>query len=394
MLNFKPITRTVWILSLVSMFADVASEMLYPVIPVYLRGIGFSVFLIGLLEGVAEATAGLSKGYFGNWSDQLGKRMPFVRMGYFLSALSKPLMVAFTIPAWVFFSRTTDRIGKGLRTASRDALLSDEATPATKGAVFSFHRGLDTFGAVIGPLLALGFLYLFPGKITLLFLIAFIPGMIAVGLTFWIKEKSAHPIKTKSLPNIMAFLKYWKTASPDYRKLLIPLLIFALFNSSDMLLLLKVKESSGSDQTAIMVYIFYNFIYALLSYPIGLLADRLNMKYVFVFGLLLYAITYFGMAGEWSDAGFYILFGIYGIYMASTEGISKAWISNMARNKDTGTAIGLYVSLQSIALMIASTIAGLVWSVFGAAAAFVMTGTISVFVLLFMMIFVNKPTKV
>ena len=133
------------------MFADIASEMLYPIIPVFLQDIGFSIFLIGLLEGIAEATAGISKGYFGNWSDNIGKRMPFIRWGYFLSALAKPMMVILKFPLWIFFARTTDRIGKGLRTAPRDALLSAEATQKTKGEVFSFHRGWDTLGAVFGP---------------------------------------------------------------------------------------------------------------------------------------------------------------------------------------------------------------------------------------------------
>ena len=156
---FKNITRVVWILSLVSMFADIASEMLYPIIPVYLQNIGFSIFLIGLLEGVAEATSGLSKGYFGNWSDRIGRRMPFVRMGYFLSAIAKPLMVIFKFPVWVFFARTIDRLGKGSRTAPRDAILSTESTLQTKGQVFSFHRGWDTLGAVFGPAFALLFLH-------------------------------------------------------------------------------------------------------------------------------------------------------------------------------------------------------------------------------------------
>src|SRR5690349_11677448 len=146
----KIINRTVLILSLVSLFADVASEMLYPVIPVYLKEIGFSVLLIGILEGVANFTAGLSKGYFGKWSDEKGLRLPFVKSGYFLSALSKPMMAFFVYPVWIFFVRTLDRLGKGLRTAPRDALLSAEATPQTKGRVFGFHRSMDTVGATIG----------------------------------------------------------------------------------------------------------------------------------------------------------------------------------------------------------------------------------------------------
>ncbi|HXU26934.1 MAG TPA: MFS transporter, partial [Bacteroidia bacterium] len=151
----KIITRNILIISFVSLFTDVASEMLYPVMPIYLKTIGFSILLIGVLEGVAEATAGLSKGYFGNLSDNKGKRLPFVQIGYALSAISKPMMALFVYPLWVFGARSIDRLGKGVRTGARDALLSDEATPETKGTIFGFHRSMDTLGAVLGPLLAL-----------------------------------------------------------------------------------------------------------------------------------------------------------------------------------------------------------------------------------------------
>jgi sugar phosphate permease len=172
----KIINRTVLILSLVSMFADIASEMLYPVVPVYLKEIGFSVFLIGLLEGIAEFTAGLSKGYFGKRSDEKGLRLPFVKSGYFFSAVSKPMMAMFTWAIWIFLARTIDRLGKGLRTAARDALLSDNATPETKASVFGFHRGMDTLGAFIGPVIALSFLHFFPQQYKPLFYWAFLPG--------------------------------------------------------------------------------------------------------------------------------------------------------------------------------------------------------------------------
>ncbi len=388
----KNITKAVWILSFVSMFADIASEMLYPIIPVYLRNIGFSVLLIGILEGVAEATSGLSKGYFGNWSDNIGKRLPFIRWGYFLSAISKPLMVMINLPVWIFFVRTTDRIGKGIRTASRDALLSAEATPQTKGRVFGLHRGFDTLGAVFGPMIALLFLYFYPKDITKLFYLAFIPGIFAVLITFLVKEKTFISKQNKSSTDNFSFLKYWKKATPEYRKLLIPLIIFALFNSSDMLLLLKVKEATGSENTALMVYIFFNLIYALTSYSLGLLADRINMKIVFLFGLVLYSATYFFIANAETNFTFYVVFGIYGIYMAATEGISKAWFTNLVKKEETGTAIGLFVSLQSISFMIASALAGLIWSIYGGTTTFILTSIMSFLVFIFILLFVHKPT--
>lgn len=387
---FKNITRIVWILSLVSMFADIASEMLYPIIPVYLQSIGFSIFLIGVLEGLAEATAGLSKGYFGNWSDRLGKRLPFVRMGYFLSALAKPMMAILQFPIWIFFARTTDRLGKGFRTAPRDALLSAEATFKTKGQVFSFHRGWDTLGAVFGPALALLFLYLYPGRLRWLFYIAFVPGIISVGITYFIREKPLIAKKEKNSPGFFSFFNYWKVASPTYKKLIVGLIAFALFNSSDMLLLLRVNEATGSESSVIKVYIFYNLVYALAAFPLGLLADYIGIKKIFLFGLVLFSGIYFGMAEVGTNALFYVLFGIYGIYMAATEGISKAWVASLVKNEEVGTAMGLFVALQSIALMIASAFAGLLWTFYGASVTFLLTAIMSILVFLFMLFFVPK----
>lgn len=194
----KVITLTIWILSLVSLFTDIATEMLYPVMPIYLKSIGFSIVLIGVLEGFAEAMAGRSKGYFGKFSDSLGKRLPFVRYGYLLSAISKPIVAIFTFPFWIFLACTVDRLGKGHTYRSkgaRDALLSDEATAETKGTVFSFHRSMDTLGAVIGPLSALLFLFFYPAHYKALFYIAFIPGIIAIGFTFFLKDRN--PIQKK-----------------------------------------------------------------------------------------------------------------------------------------------------------------------------------------------------
>ena len=201
----KHISKSVWILSLISLFTDTASEMLYPIMPIYLKSIGFTVLLIGILEGFAEAIAGLSKGYFGKRSDNSGKRVPFVQLGYAFSAISKPMMAMFIYPLWIFFSRTIDRLGKGIRTGARDALLSDEATPQTKAKVFGFHRSMDTLGAVLGPALALLYLYYYPEDYKTLFFIAFVPGLLAIIASFYLKEKKQEikiKKKTSFLPRI------------------------------------------------------------------------------------------------------------------------------------------------------------------------------------------------
>jgi len=293
----KTITRTVWILSLISLFTDTASEMLYPIMPVFLESIGFSVVLIGILEGIAEATAGLCKGYFGKLSDNSGKRAPFIQLGYSLSAISKPMMILFIYPAWIFFARTIDRFGKGLRTGARDAMLSDEATPQTKGKVFGFHRSMDTLGAVLGPIVALVYLYFRPNDYKTLFLIAFLPGLAA--------------------------------------------------------------------------------------FPIGMIADKLSLKSVFTSGLVLFAVVYLGMALTANIYIYLALFFLYGLYAAATEGIAKAWISNITDPKDTATAIGTFSGFQSLAAMVASSLAGLLWFWFGVETAFIATAVVTVLVIIY-----------
>jgi MFS family permease len=389
----KIITRTVWILSFISLLTDVASEMLYPVMPVYLRSINFSIFLIGVLEGVAEATAGLSKGYFGKLSDNTGKRVPFVRLGYLLSAISKPLMAAFIYPAWIFFVRTIDRFGKGLRTGARDAMLSDEATTETKGRVFGFHRSMDTVGAVAGPSLALLFLLIYPGEYKWLFILAGIPGVLAIIFTLMLKDKTASKKSVVAKTSFFDFLKYFKSAPADYKKLVFGLLAFAVINSSDVFLLLKIKESGASDTITIGSYIFYNIIYAILAYPIGILADKIGLKRVFVIGLLIFSLAYFLMGTGNQDFVFVIAFVLYAIYAASTEGISKAWISNMVDKGDTATAIGTYTGFQSICALIASSLTGLIWLKFGGEPALLITSVFSALIMIYILISVKAPPR-
>ncbi len=387
----KYLTRTVWVLSWVSLLTDMASELLYPIMPIYLKTIGFSVVLIGILEGLAEATAGLSKGYFGKLSDTTGKRVPFVQMGYALSAISKPMMAIFTFPIWVFLARTIDRFGKGIRTGARDALLSDEATPQTKGKIFGFHRSMDTVGAVIGPLLALVFLHYQPGNYKTLFYLAFLPGIMAVFASYFLKEKNKVSVNHKKPVSIFSFLYYWKESPGAYKRLVAGLLVFTLFNSSDVFLLLKAKEAGLDDTAVIGIYIFYNLVYALFAFPIGMVADKIGLKAIFMTGLVLFSMVYFGMAINTDLYIFFILFFLYGIYAAATEGISKAWISNITDKKDTATAIGTFSGLQSICTLIASTLTGLIWFQFGATSAFRLTALITLVVLVYF-ISIPKPS--
>ncbi|MEP7110626.1 MAG: MFS transporter [Ferruginibacter sp.] len=391
------ISKTIWILAVVSLFTDTASEMLYPVMPVFLKHIGFSVILIGILEGAAEAVAGLSRSYFGKLSDISGKRLPFVRLGYALSAISKPMMAVYIFPFWIFLARTADRFGKGIRTGARDAMLSDESTGSTKGRVFGFHRGMDTLGAVMGPSIALVYLYFNPNDYTNLFLIAFIPGLLAILSTLLLKEKKKEGIlnndqqtdeinnkdSRKPINPLSVFQAYWKISPAPFKKLVTGLLAFSLFNSSDIFLLLRVKESGFNDTAVIGMYIFYNLVYAVVAYPIGIIADKIGLKKILISGLFLFAMVYIGFAFNQTYLIYYLLFALYAIYAAATESISKAWITNLVDKRETATAIGTYSGLQSFAALIASSLAGLLWFNFGAEITFLITAGVTLAVVIY-----------
>jgi MFS family permease len=396
----KAITRTIWILSLVSLFNDIASEMLLPIMPIYLKSIGFTVVIIGVLEGLAEAVSSLSKGYFGKISDKYGHRAAFVKWGYALSAISKPIMVLFVNPVWVFFSRTLERLGKGIRTAPRDAILADESANSDRGRVFGFHRSMDTVGAAIGPSIALLYLYFHHEQYKTLFYISFFPGIIVVLLTLGLKDKNKGEIKTKQeQKNRVGFFsqfKYWKESTPAYRALVSGLLFFALFNSADAFLILKMKESGINDTMVIIIYIFYNLVFALTAFPVGIIGDKVGLKAMMIIGLVIFGAVYFGMAFANSKVTYFILFFYYGLYYACTDGISKAWISKTCEKKDTATALGVFSGLQSICTFIASSLAGLIWYKFGSVYVFCIAGAVAFLVIVYLLfsklLITSKPS--
>ncbi|MCX6150763.1 MAG: MFS transporter [Ignavibacteriales bacterium] len=372
-MNSKKLSKQVIILGLVSLFTDIASEMLYPITPIFLTAVlGTSMAAVGLIEGIAEVTAGFLKGYFGKLSDKVGKRSIFVVFGYAISAIVKPLPGIFPYFSTVLVSRVSDRIGKGIRTAPRDALLASYSD-GNSGAVFGFHRGMDTLGAAIGPVLSLILLALYPGNFSLIFLVAFIPSFFAVAFTFTVKDKPTS-IKTKRSNHYSVF---WKEAPKQYRTLIILLTLFSLVNSSDVFLILKSRDISQSNTLAIVGYIFYNIVYAASSYPAGLISDKLGKRNVFVFGMLIFSLVYFGFGLSQNFVLMWVLFALYGIYAASTEGIAKAWVSDLIPDEQRGTAIGLLTMLSSFAVMIGSILTGFLWDKFGSAIPFYISSAVS-----------------
>ena len=370
------ISKQVFILGMVSLFTDIASEMLYPVTPIFLTAVlGSSMAVVGVIEGIAEVTAGLLKGYFGNLSDKVGKRSIFVVLGYGISALAKPLPGIFQNISVVLTSRVSDRVGKGIRTAPRDALLASYSD-GNSGAVFGFHRGMDTLGAAIGPIVALILLKFFPNNFQLIFIVAFFPSAIAVLFTLLVKDRP-NSIKPKNKKN---YVEFWKTAPKEYKKILLLITTFSLVNSSDVFLILKSKDVSNSSSLAILGYVFYNLIYAASSYPLGGLADKLGKQKVFSFGLIIFSAVYFGFALAPNIDFMWVLFALYGIYAASTEGVSKAWISDLIPNEQRGSAIGLLTMLSSFSIMFGSFLTGVLWDKFGSQIPFLISAIISLII--------------
>ncbi len=375
----KKIPKQVVILGLISLFTDMASEMLYPITPIFLASVlGASMISVGVIEGLAEITAGFLKGYFGFLSDKLGKRSIFVVGGYSISALSKPLPGIFPQIFIVLISRVTDRIGKGIRTAPRDALLAGYSNSNNTGAIFGFHRGMDTLGAVLGPLIALLLLRIYNYDYNLIFIIAFVPSIIAVTFTFFIKDKKVEIKKRKKLQ----YISFWEESPQTYKTLVILITIFSLVNSSDVFLILKSRNISHSDIIAILGYVFYNLIYAGSSYPAGLISDKIGKKKIYILGLIIFSAVYFGFASSDNFILTWILFAFYGIYAASTEGILKAWVSDLVAYEKVASAVGLITMLSSIAMFIGSILTGYLWDAFGSSVPFYLSSAVSLVVAL------------
>lgn len=381
------ITRAVLVLSMVSFFADISSEMLYPIMPAFLASIGFTALGIGLLEAGAKLVAGLGKSWFGSLSDHLDRRLPFIRLGYLLSALAKPLMGLFPFPAAVFGARNLDRVGKGMRGAARDAVLVSESKAEDRGKVFGFHRGMDTLGAAIGPVIALIYLYYRPEDYVGIFLIAFLPGICGVLATFFLlpeQERQPKPGKARPFKGIFEF---WKDSSPEYRKILSGGLVFALLNSTDMLLLLRASELGLTPGEVIGAYIMYNLVYAALSLPFGKWGDRFGFRNVYLVSVLVFALSYLGMGladEKWMVWGIFVL---YGAFTSANDGSMKSWLSLHIHKDRKATGLGLFGFLDTVFLAAASALAGLVWKLSSGEIVFLGVG-IAGLVVFFLLLFI------
>ena len=367
--NHGKLPNNVRFLGLVSFFNDTASEMLYPVMPVFLTQVlGAPIYVVGIIEGVAEASASIFKTVFGYWSDKMGRRKPFIFGGYLASAISKIIIaLSYSWPV-VLLGRFTDRFGKGLRTGARDAMLLDAADSSNRGYIFGFHRSMDTAGAVFGPLIAIGILNLFPNNLRLILYIASIPAFLA--LVFFIFLKEVKTTKEK-LTRPMSLSLSYRTLPTELKVFILGLAVFSLGNSSDAFLILRSKDLGLTLTLVISAYVLYNLVYALTSIPAGKIADKLGAKKVFILGILIFTLVYLGFAINGSLPMVWILFAVYGFYMALTDGVSKSIIGSYVSSEIAGTAYGVTNTITSLCTLIASVIAGFLWSAISPQATFI-----------------------
>ncbi|MDO8658033.1 MAG: MFS transporter [Candidatus Levybacteria bacterium] len=367
MLGFSKIPKNVFILGLVSLFNDIASEMIYPIVPIFLTSVlGAPVSVVGFIEGVAEATASVMKFISGYISDRVQKRKIFVISGYGLGSVSKLLTGLAVSWHFVLFARFIDRLGKGIRTSARDSILLQNATSQNKGYIFGFHRAMDSLGAVVGPLLALILLYLLKGNIRIVFFLAFIPSLIGVFLLIlFVKEKKQEISKSSVKINFS-----WKNINSNLKLFFVISIIFALGNSSDAFLILRAKDLGLATTLVVLTYVLYNISQTVFSTPAGQLADKIGARKVFALGLLIFSIVYF-MFGIISNPNWiWVIFPVYGLYIAFTDGVSKAYISEFITEKESGSYFGMYQTGIAIAGFFASFTGGILWSQINPSATF------------------------
>jgi MFS family permease len=338
----------------VSFFQDAASEMLYPVLPLFLTGVlGAPVSVVGLIEGIAEGTANVMKAVSGRLADVRRKR-PLIAYGYGLSSVSK-LVIGFAT-AWplVLVARFADRAGKGIRNSPRDALIAADTPHAERGRAFGFHRAADTAGAVVGPLTGLALYELLDHRLRPLFFVAFIPAVVSVALIGLVRERSITSKRDGEIVRV--------PLPRSYRRVVAVLVVFGLVNFSDALLILRAKGLGLGFVSIILVYAMYNVVYAALSYPAGAVSDRLPRRLVFASGLLVFAIAYAGLGLARSAGWVWLLLPLYGAYTATTDGVARAWVSDHLEEHQLGWGLGLFQGLQGGAAVIAGAWAGLAWA--------------------------------
>jgi len=372
---------------LTSFFTDTSTKMVYSVMPLFLLSIGASKTTISLIEGIAESTASLLKAISGYWSDKIGKNKPFMIIGYGITAIITPLYALARIPIQILFFRFFERIGKGLRAAPRDSLISGSIKKNEAGKTFGFQKAMDNSGAIVGPLIAFLLLSIFPLNYSYIFLLATIPAILGVlTIIIFIKEAKAEKKETTNKISL-------KLLPKKFYFFLIIIFVFTLGNSADALLLVKTSET-GIDKSYIpFVYMIFNTVSVLLAIPIGKLSDRIGREKLIILGFIVYAIVYYFFGRFNSINVFIFLFMLYGFYSALTDGSQKAMISDIVSKDLKGTGFGIYHAVLGITLLPASLIAGLLYDKVNSNAPFYFGSIMALIATILMIIFTVLDKK-
>jgi MFS family permease len=365
--KFFGLGRNVFFAGLVSFCMDVSSEMIYPLVPLFLANVlGVNKSMIGLIEGIAESTASILKVFSGWLSDRIGRRKGLMVIGYGISTLSRPVVALAGTWQQVLASRFVDRLGKGIRTAPRDAIIAESTETTHLARAFSFHRALDTMGAVVGPAIALFLLGLFNNDYRGLFWLSMVPGALAVLLILaFIREKGTPPPPQAERPRLT-----FRHFDRKVRFFILIVTLFALGNSSDVFLILRAEQVGIPVAMIPAVYLTFNLIYSLSAIPAGMAADRFGKKRLILLGFILFAALYYGFAVAGTPRAIWFLFGAYGLFMGLTEGIQKAFLATIIPPDFKATAFGVYATAVGLATLPASLIGGLLWDRVSPAATF------------------------
>lgn len=357
------LTRNLIVLTLVSFTQDMASEFLYPLLPLLLTGVlAAPPVVLGVIEGMAEATAGVTKYVSGRWSDRRGRR-PFIGAGYGLAAVGKALVAAATVWPVVLLGRVVDRFGKGMRSAPRDALIAASVPAEARGRAFGFHRAGDSAGAVVGPLLGLWALWAMDNDVHAALWWAVVPAVVSALLVLLVREPARH--RAAAEPLTPAARQADAPASPLPRRFWLVtgvLVAIAVVNFSDALLLLRVMDLGFDTTEVVLAYVLFNTVYTLGSYPAGVLADRWPRPLVYATGLVAFGVGYLGLGLVHGGAAVFVLAAVYGLFPAFTDGVGKAWIASLVPAQHIGRAQGVYQGLMSGAVLLAGLWAGLLWT--------------------------------
>ena len=384
---FQGITRNILILGLVSLFTDLSSQMVFPLIPLFLTTVlGAGAYVVGITEGAAETTASLLKVISGYWSDKIKKRKPFIFFGYSLSSITKPLFAFANVWPSVLFIRVIERIGKGLRTAPRDALVAESCQENVRGKAYGLHRAMDGIGSVLGAVIAFSLLGILGYR--KIFLLAFIPGIIAVFVILFIKEKRAPAKRETRKISVRLSLKELPV---NLRLFILISSIFALGHFGYAFLLLRAKNIGLADNTAILLYVLFYIVYTLCAIPAGMLSDKIGRKPVLITGYLVFAITSIGLIFTSSIYTLLLFFIVYGIFYAMIDGVQRALVIDLAPGNLKATALGTFHTAIGLVALPGGYIAGLLWDKIGPGATFTYGFTLAIIsIALFMFV---KPTS-